>query len=139
MFDLQKQDFSKAAEAGYTFELKLPTGAGSGAKLTILGDMSSTVKAYSRRKFQEYQQKQAVAKRKGKDLDDMDLDEAEHLAVESTLVRLVDWEGITEDGKSVPFSKEKAAEVLESHSWIRDAIMQESSDVTNFTPKTSKS
>jgi hypothetical protein len=139
MFDLQKQDFSKAAEAGYTFELKLPTGAGSGAKLTILGDMSSTVKAYSRRKFQEYQQKQAIAKRKGKDLDDMDLDEAEQLGVESTLVRLVGWEGITEDGKEVPFSKEKAAEVLTAHSWIRDAIMQESSDVTNFTPKTSKS
>lgn len=139
MFDLQKQDFSKAAEAGYTFELKLPTGAGSGAKLTILGDMSSTVKAYSRRKFQEYQQKQAIAKRKGKELDDMDLDEAEQLGVESTLVRLVGWEGITEDGKEVPFSKDKAAEVLTAHSWIRDAIMQESSDVTNFTPKTSKS
>jgi hypothetical protein len=139
MFDLQKQDFSKAAEAGYTFELKLPTGAGSGAKLTILGDMSSTVKAYSRRKFQEYQQKQSIAKRKGKDLDDMDLDEAEQLGVESTLVRLVGWEGITEDGKEVPFSKDKASEVLTAHSWIRDAIMQESSDVTNFTPKTSKS
>ncbi len=139
MFDLQKQDFSKAAEAGYTFELKLPTGSSSGAKLTILGDMSPTVKAYNRGKFQEYQLKQSIAKRKGKDADTMDLDEAEQLAVESTLVRLVGWEGITENGKEVPFTKEKAREVLIQHTWIREAIISESEDVLNFTPKTSTS
>jgi hypothetical protein len=56
-FDIVNQDFSKAAEVGYKFELKLPTGAGSGAFLVIIGDQSPAVKLYSRRKFQEYQQK----------------------------------------------------------------------------------
>lgn len=135
-FDLSKQDFSKSAEAGYTFELKLPTGAGSGAKLTILGELSPVVKAYGRRKYQEYQQKAAIARRKNRDVDEMDLDEAEALAVEACLVRLIGWSGITEEGKEVPFSKEKAAEVLTKHSWIREAIMTESGDVLNFTPKT---
>lgn len=135
MFDLQKQDFSKSAESGYTFELKLPTGASSGAFLTILGDLSPTVKQYSRKKFQEYQQKQAIAKRKGKDTEDMDLDEAEELAVESTLVRLIAWSGITENGSEVPFSKAKAQEVLTQHPWIRETIITESSDVLNFQPK----
>lgn len=135
-FDLNKQDFSKSAESGYTFGLKLPTGADSGAKLTILGELSPTVKAYGRKKFQEYQQKQAIARRKNRDVEDMDLDEAEALAVEASLVRLVGWSGITEEGKDVPFSKEKAAEVLTKHAWIREAIMQESGDVLNFTPKT---
>jgi len=136
MFDLQKQDFSKAAEAGYTFELKLPTGASSGAKLTILGAYSPTVKLYSKRKYQEYQQKEAIARRKGKEVDPMDLDEAEELAVESTLVKLINWQGITENGVEVPFSKEKAREVLTQHSWIREAIITESEDVSNFSPKT---
>lgn len=134
-FDLIKQDFSKAAEGGYTFELQLPTGAPSGAKLTVIGDMSPTVKGYSRRKFAEWQQKAAIAKRKGKDVDDINLEEAEVMAVESALVRLVGWEGITEDGKPVVFTKEKAEAVLTAHPWIREAIMQESSDVTNFQPK----
>lgn len=134
-FDLIKQDFSKAAEQGYTFELVLPTGAPSGAKLTVLGDMSPTVKMYSRRKFAEWQQKQAIAKRKGKDADDLTLDEAEDMAVESALVRLIGWDGITEDGKAVVFTKEKAETVLKAHAWIREAIMQEASDVTNFQPK----
>jgi hypothetical protein len=134
-FDLVKQDFSKAAEQGYTFELKLPTGAPSGATLTILGDMSPTVKNYSRKKFAEFQQKQAIAKRKNKDPEDMSLDEAEELAVESALVRLVAWAGIKENGADVVFSKDKAAEVLKAHPWIREAIVQEASDVTSFCPK----
>lgn len=131
-FDIVKDDFSKAAELGYTFELKLPTGAPSGAKLTVIGEMSKPVKEYSRKKFAEFQQKQAIAKRKGKEVEDLTLEEAEELAVESALVRLIGWEGIQENGKDVPFSKEKAAEVLRAHPWIRDAIMQESADITNF-------
>ena len=134
-FDLVKQDFSKAAEQGYTFELKLPTGAPSGATLTILGDMSPTVKNYSRKKFAEFQQKQAIAKRKNKEPEDMSLDEAAELAVESALVRLVGWNGIKENGADVVFSKDKAAEVLKAHPWIREAIVQEASDVTSFCPK----
>lgn len=131
-FDLSKQDFAKAAEAGYEFELMLPTGAGSGAYLTVIGDMSPTVKTYSRRKFQEYQQKVSIAKRKGKDVEELTLDEAEELAVEAALIRLVNWNGILEDGKEVKFSKEKAQEVLKQHSWIREAIMENSADITNF-------
>jgi len=131
-FDLVKDDFTKAAELGYTFELKLPTGAPSGAKLTVIGEMSKPVKDYSRKKFAEWQQKQAIAKRKGKEVEELSLDEAEELAVEAALVRLIGWEGIQENGKDVAFSKEKAAEVLRAHSWIRDAVMQESADITNF-------
>jgi hypothetical protein len=134
-FDLIKQDFSKAAEEGFTFELKLPTGASSGAKLTVIGDMSPSVKNYSRKKFAEFQMKQSIAKRKGRDVEEMSLEEAEELAVESALVRLVNWQGIEEEGSDVPFSKEKAKEVLMQHSWIREAVMQESSDLTNFRPK----
>lgn len=135
MFDIKLQDFSKSAELGYTFSLKLPTGADSGAKLTVIGDMSPTVKAYGRKLFQEYQQKQATARRKGRPEDEIDLDEAEERAVESALVRLVDWQGITEDGEEVPFSKAKAASVLKQHPWIRDAVMQEAADINNFRPK----
>ena len=134
-FDLVKQDFNKAAEAGFSFELKLPTGEASGAKLTVLGDMSPTVKQYSRKKFSEYQMKQSLAKRKGRDLDEMSLDEAEELAVEAAMVRLIDWKGIQESGVDVKFSKEKAKEVLTQHGWIREAVMAEAADLTNFQPK----
>jgi hypothetical protein len=67
MFDLSKHDFTKSSEQGFTFELKLPDGSDSGAKLTVIGDMSPVVKTYSRKKFQEYQQRQAMNRRKNKE------------------------------------------------------------------------
>ena len=137
-FDLNKHNFSESAAEGYTFELKLPTGAGSGTKLTVLGEMSPTIKAYSRKKFAEYQQRQIMLKRKGKEDEQMSLEEAEEIAVENALVRLVGWQDLHEDGKDVKFSKEKARELLTVHGWIRDQVITESQDVLNFSPKTLK-
>ena len=137
-FDLAKHNFSTAAEQGYTFSLKTPTGADSGAKLTILGELSPTVKAYSRKKFAEYQQRQVMLKRKGKEDEQMSLEEAEEMAVENALVRLIGWEGVTDDGKEVKFSKEKAREVLTNHTRLLEQIISESQDVLNFQPATLK-
>ena len=137
-FDLIKHNFSESAAEGFSFELKLPTGAPTGTKLTVLGEMSPTVKLYSRKKFAEYQQRQVMLKRKGKEDEQISLDEAEEMAVENALVRLVGWEGISEEGKEIKFTKEKAREVLTAHSWLRDQIISESQDVLNFQPKTLK-
>lgn len=134
-FDLNKDNFSTAAEQGVELELILPTGAGSGAYLTIIGDNSKTVKAYSRKKFQEYQMKVQIAKRKGKEPEELSLEEAEELAVEAAAVRVMGWKGFTEDGKEVKFSKEKLNEVLTAHGWIREFVMQESSNIFHFVPK----
>ena len=136
-FDLQKVNFSQAAEAGYTFSLKLPTGADSGAKLTILGDMSPAVKLYNRKKAQEYLQRQAMLKRKGKE-EDIDLDNYEENSIEACLVRLIGWDGIEENGKAVEFSKEAAREKLLKLEWVREQIIQEAADVGNFIPKALK-
>ena len=138
MFDIAKHNFSEAAAEGYSFELKLPTGAGSGTKLTVLGEMSPTIKAYSRKKFAEYQQRQIMLKRKGKEDEQMSLEEAEEIAVENALVRLVGWQDLYEDGKDVKFSKEKARELLTAHPWVREQVIAESQDVLNFSPKALK-
>ena len=136
-FDIELHDFTKSSELGYTFELKLPDGTDSGAKLTIIGDLSPTVKNYSRRKFQEYQQRQAIARRKNKE-EELSLDEAQEMAVEAALVRLIGWDNVTEKGTAVPFSKEKARELLTKYDFIREQVMNEAADVSNFTPKTLK-
>jgi hypothetical protein len=62
-FDIVKQDFSKTSEVGYTFDLILPTGENSGAKLTVIGELSGTVRAFARRSLKEFQQRQQIAKR----------------------------------------------------------------------------
>jgi len=136
-FDIITQNYSSAAEVGYSFELILPDGSVSDAKLTVIGDLSATVQNYVKRKYKEIKSQVDAAKRRNKDWEPT-LEEATEDAIEGALVRLVGWEGFTENGKKVEFSKEKAKEVLTQHSWIREQIYEESKNVVNFTPKTSK-
>jgi hypothetical protein len=135
MLDLSKNNFAEAAETGFEFELKLPTGELTGAFVTIRGDQSKTVKAYQRRKFNDYKAKEQAARRRGKEMDEMTLDEAEEIAIESTIVRVIDWRGITDDGKEVKFTKETAEQIFKEHSWIREQIMEEAALLTNFRPQ----
>ena len=64
-FDLSKQNFSASAEAGTTVNLVLPDGTESDATVTILGDLSSTVKNFGRRKYKEIKSQVEAAKRRG--------------------------------------------------------------------------
>jgi hypothetical protein len=135
LFDLSKNNFSTKADAGYEFELTSPeTFEGTGVFITVRGDNSPAVKAFSRRKFQEYQQREVVAKRKNKEVDPMTLDDAEELAVENAVVRTIGWKGLGDKGVEIPFSKEKAEEIFSTvgYEWIREAVIQESSNLRNF-------
>jgi hypothetical protein len=135
-FDLSKNNYGEAAEAGYTFELKLPgTGEATGAFITVRGDQSKTVKAYARKKYAEFKLKETQARRRGKEAEDMTLDEAEELAIEAAIVRVIDWKGIAENGKDVPFTKENAERIFKEHSWIREAVTEESGQILNFRPE----
>lgn len=134
--DLAKTNLADAADAGYEFEIKLPgSGEGTGAFVTVRGEMSKTVKAYARQKFREFQLREQQAKRRGKTVDDLTLEEAEEMAVESAVVRVIGWRGITENGKEVAFSKENAERIFTEHSWIREQVMEESNQILNFRPE----
>lgn len=134
--DLAKTNLAQAADAGYEFEVKLPgTGDPTGAFITVRGEMSKTVKAYARQKFREFQLKEQQAKRRGKESDEMTLEEAEELAIESAIVRIIGWRGITENTKEVPFTKENAERIFKEHGWIREQVMEESGQLINFRPE----
>lgn len=134
-FDLAKNNLSVAADVGFEFELKMPTGDSTGAFITVRGEESKTVKAFGRNKYKEFQQKQQQARRRGKEADDLSLEEAEDMAIDTAIVRVLDWRGITDGGVEVPFSKEAAARIFKEHSWIREQVMEESSQILNFRPR----
>ncbi len=131
--DLAKTNLAEAADAGYEFEIKLPgSGEGTGAFITVRGEMSKTVKAYARQKFREFQLREQQAKRRGKQSEELTLEEAEEMAVEAAVIRVISWRGITENGKEVTFSKETAEKIFTEHSWIREQVMEESNQLLNF-------
>lgn len=136
--NLSKTNLSEKSEVGYEFELTIPEiNEKTGAFVTVRGTQSAKVKAYSRKKFSEMQQRAQVLKRKGKEPEDITLDEAEDMAIEAAIVRIISWRGITEDdgkGKEVEieFNEENARRVLREHSWIREAVLAESDLLSNF-------
>ncbi len=133
--DLTKNNPAVLAEAGYTFTLCLPDGSETDAKLKVIGVNSPAVKNYSRRMYQEFKTREQAAKRRGREADELSLEEAEELAVNSAAVRLIGWEGLEENGKPIPFNKEEVVRVLTQYPFIRENVMKESDEILNFRPK----
>jgi len=132
-FDLTKNNLGEKAEAGYEFELLLPeVQEKTGAFITVRGVQSPKVKAYSRKVFSQMQSKEQMAKKRGKDVEPMTLDEAEDMAIDAAFVRMISWKGVEEKGKPVEFTEENVKRVLREHSWIREQVLSESDQLSNF-------
>lgn len=136
--NLTKTNLTEKSDAGYEFELVLPeVMERTGAFVTVRGGQSSKVKQFIRRKHTEMQMQDQAAKKKGREVQPMTIDDAEDFAIESCLVRLIGWRNITEEDakgveKEVPFNEENARRILKEHSWIRDAVIFESESLSNF-------
>lgn len=134
--DLQKVNIAKSSEEGYEFEITFPdTGERLGGFITVRGTHSPVVREYSRKKFNDMQTKAAMARKRGKDPEEMTLDEAEDMAIEAAVVRTISWRNIKDGGVEVPFSKERAAQLYREYPWIREQVAKESDMVINFRPE----
>ena len=132
MLDLKVKNLSETSEVGFEHELQYPgTNERTGAFVKVRGAESKIARAYARKKYTEYRQKEVMAKRKGRD-EEMSLEDAEDMAVETAVTRIISWKGIVEDGVEVVFSKENAERVLRENSWLRSQIMEESEQLLNF-------
>lgn len=133
-FDLGKLNLSQSASLGYEFELVVPEVADpTGILLTVRGDKATEVQAFAKKMYNQMQAKEAMAKRKGKTVEPMSLEEAEDYAVEAAMVRLIGWKNFKNDKKEeLAYSKENAEMVLRQAPWIRDAILEEAQNLGNF-------
>ena len=131
LFDLEKNDQSVIAEAGYEFEVKLPNGQLTNAFITVRGSQSPVVRQYQKKKYNEYQMKVQAEKRKGREYE-LSLDDAEELSVEAAVVRVISFRGFSEGGKEVVFNAENTARILKKHEWLREQVTEEANQIYNF-------
>lgn len=134
--NLTKNNLSDKAEAGFEFEVTMPgSGEPLGAFITVRGKESKIVQAFARRKFNEMQRRDAEAKRRGKEVE-FNLDQAEDDVIERAVTHIISWRGIEEgEGKNVvevPFNKENAERIMREYPWIREQVLEQSSDLLNF-------
>lgn len=87
-----------------SFELKFPSGEGTGITLHVQGQDS--------KEFRDAAKKFAAAQLARKKDDAIDLDALEKQRIDLAVVCLVGWDGVEEDDVPVEFSKAKAKELL---------------------------
>lgn len=132
MFDLKKNNPAVQAEVGFKFNVTLPDGSKTDAFVTVRGANSPVVKNHSRKIFQEFKLREQQAKRRGREPEELTLEEAEDLAAESAAVRVIDWDGFSEDNKKVEFSKEEAIRLMKEYPFLREQVMEASDNIFNF-------
>jgi hypothetical protein len=135
-FDLKKNDPAKLAESGYTFKMVTPDGEIQEAKLTVRGAHSEKVRTFQRSVQNQWQARDAAAKRRGKDkADELTPEEYDDLGIRSACARLIGWEGFTEDGKEVVYSEDEAKRLMTAYPFLRDQVVKESEEAVNFRVK----
>ena len=132
MFDLSKNNPADIAETGYEFALALPDGTLTEAKIKVRGLNSPVVKNYSRKIINEMKIKEQAAKRRGREVEDMSIEEMEEQYSKAAAVRVIDWSGIGDEGKEIKFSKEEAERLMLKYPFIREQVMEESDNILNF-------
>jgi len=131
-FDIKKTNLAEQAEAGYEFEVKLPDGSSTDFYITVRGNLSPKVKKFSKDLFNQLQQKELQAKRKGKADQPVDLDEAEETLIKSAVARIVTWKGLEDDGKVVEPTQENFVRIMTELDWVRKQVLDESDNDANF-------
>ncbi len=131
MLDLAKQDPSKAAEAGFEFNVVLPDGTETEATVKVRGRNSKKVQAFTRQLSQEITQREQVQARRGKKTE-MTAEEIEELAVRVSANRVISWTKLGKDGVELPYSEENAEMLMKDYPFLREQIMEESDNLLNF-------
>jgi hypothetical protein len=135
IFNFTQRSLSKIAEVGVDVKVLLPDGTDTGAVIKVRGDQSPAVRAYGRQLFQEYQMKNKAAKSRGRDPEDMSLEEAEEMAVTAAVIRTISWSGIGGDNGEIPFSEAAAKKLYTDEPWIKDLVMEAAADAFRFCGK----
>lgn len=131
MLDLIKSDPAKVAEAGFEFNVVLPDGTETDAKIKVRGRNSKKVQAFSRALAQEMMLQDQAAVRRGKKKD-MTIEESEELACRIAANRVISWKGLGKDGVEIPFSEDVAEDILKEYPFLREQVMEESDNLLNF-------
>jgi hypothetical protein len=128
LIDIETLDAVAESEAGFKLNLKGTDGAEIGLILNVLGRHSNAVQTWVKKTYQRIQREEAMAKRKGKEAEPLDLDELKEQNIEAACIRVTGWEGAKQ-----PFSKELLKTLLTRNPHFIDQIIEESNNDANFT------
>jgi len=114
-------------EASHTFEYIDSAGKETGVLLTVLGSQAPKVQDWVRKSINQRRTRDEMNKKRGKEVQNT-VEDDEDFSNEAAAIRLVGWEGITEQ-----YSHSLALQLIANNRDIRDQIFAASNDLSNFT------
>ena len=131
--DLADLDTTAACDKGAEIELRHPvTNEPLGIFVTVLGKDSSAFKEYMRTAINDKLRKEAMAKKRGKDIDPATYEAAESETIDLLIVCTVGWRNMVMGGKQLEFNVPNARTVYSTYSWIRKQVDEGISNLENF-------
>lgn len=121
-----------ASEVGHTFEPTYPDGTPLGAEITVRGIESPVVQAIIKRNLAGQQAREAMAKKRGRDVDPLTLDEMVAMNIEMAITVTIGWKGFEDSGVPMEATEENLRAIYTDYSWIRDQVLAEARDLGNF-------
>jgi len=115
---------------GHTFTLKDQSGEDTGITMTVIGSNSDIVQKHHSRHIDALRVKDAMAKKRGKDVEPEPFEKDVAHTAESAAIRLIGWTGIDR-----PWSPEAAIELCTVNPLVFSQVMKESDELGNFTGK----
>jgi hypothetical protein len=137
--DLSTLDTTTACNSGAQIELRHPaTNVPLGIFIGVLGRDSDVFKEYIRTSINSQLRKEAMAKKRGRDVDVATMEQREVESIELLVTCTTGWNSgddnptITMEGEALPFNISNAKRVYTKMSWIRDQVNQGIGDLENF-------
>lgn len=139
MLDLSKNNPKDLADIGYEFNLLDAYGEPTDAYITVRGEASRSVGAFTHKAMKEYLLRTEAQKRKG--LSEVaatieNMEPNKKFDIDSAVARVISWRGLGDNSGEIEFSVEACSRLLEEYDFIRKQVLEQSSFVDNFRPKT---
>ncbi len=135
MFNIEAANTAVISETGYEFELLDQNGRPTEATVTVRGRDSEKARKALNKFLKDLNLMKAMLKKRGKDENDLDLDQVEEMSAEMLAARIVTWKGLTgADGKEIPYAYDTAVKFLgKGFTWLREQVSENSDNLSNFT------
>lgn len=131
---LSKFDTKTACDQGAEIELRDPkTNSATGVFINIVGKDAQEFRDYTRMKTNERLRKEAMAQRRGKDIDARTVESIESENIELLVTCTKGWRGMIDDnGVEVPFSVQNAISLYKDYPSVYEQINEAIGDISNF-------
>lgn len=130
---------AQASEQGHTFEPRYPDGTPIGATITVRGPESAAVRQLLMQQVRDLQAREALGKRRGREIEPLRLEEMEAQAIELAVAYTITWEGFVDDDVTLAPTEANLRSIYTDYSWIRRQVIEEAQDLGNFAKPLPKS